>query len=493
MRLVWHPYSYYPYERELARREIKSLFQTDDLVDCADGLELANAGNGDGRRLTYFAQVINGQGIFETTQSLLENTARIGRKRQATRYSVHGLHEYKGKFNPQVARSILNILGVKPGQHVLDPFCGSGTTLVECAHLGVHGYGLDLNPLAIFIAKAKLRALATPAADLRECHRRLANRVSRRQKWQTRIGTTDREIYLGLWFEDSILQAIELLLVLIRAEAGDNADFFLTIASNLLRDYSLQDPNDLRIRRRKTPTPTTPFVEAFIFACERALTRLSDVQAVLGATTPIGDAAVRDVGKLRRDAVPVTFDAAVTSPPYAMALPYIDTQRLSLVWLGLVPPGEILKLERDLIGSRELQGAERKIILARLRDQESLLPEAETSFCAKLASALSSQDGFRRQAVPLVLNRYFHAMQASFITVKRVLRRGAPYALIVGQNHTVLGGTRFDINTPTHLANIASKTGWKIVDILPLQTYQRYGYHMNNAIAAETLITLRND
>ena len=71
------------------------------------------------------------------------------------------------------------------------------------------------------------------------------------------------------------------------------------------------------------------------------------------------------------------------------------------------------------------------------------------------------------------------------------MRPKAPFTLIVGHNHSVLGGVRYDIETPTHLANIASSAGWVVEELLPLQTYQRYGYRMNNAIGAETLISLR--
>ena len=71
------------------------------------------------------------------------------------------------------------------------------------------------------------------------------------------------------------------------------------------------------------------------------------------------------------------------------------------------------------------------------------------------------------------------------------MRKGAPFALIVGGNHTVLGGKRFDINTPQHLAEIASSCGWAHVETVPLQTYQRYGYHMDNAVTAEAMVIVR--
>ena len=71
------------------------------------------------------------------------------------------------------------------------------------------------------------------------------------------------------------------------------------------------------------------------------------------------------------------------------------------------------------------------------------------------------------------------------------IKKGAPFALIVGSNHTVLGGVRFSIDTPRHLTQIARSCGWEHEETIPLQTYQRYGYHMNNAILSEGLIILR--
>ena len=89
------------------------------------------------RRLVYFSAAVSKGKRICTVQRELEQAGGSGHNRQATRYSVHGLHEYKGKFNPQVVRALLNILGIGESDRVLDPFCGSGTTLIECAHMGV--------------------------------------------------------------------------------------------------------------------------------------------------------------------------------------------------------------------------------------------------------------------------------------------------------------------------------------------------------------------
>lgn len=492
MHLIWHNYRYYPYERELAAREVASLLRDPVLREFPDGLELV--GGSDSRsaaRLTYFSGIGNGRETFETLQSRLESAARFGKTRQATRYSVHGLHEYKGKFNPQVVKAILNIFNIEPGQRVLDPFCGSGTTLVECTHLGISSHGIDLNPLAVFIANAKLQALVTPADELWTTLRRLSISLNRTRRWSITLDDDPRSLYLQSWFDSEILEVIEIIHSKIENIGGSHAPIFFAVASNLLRDYSLQDPKDLRIRRRKSPLPERPFPEALLDAWTRFIERTEATQAILGTDLPSNRAALCDVTALEPADFPALFDASITSPPYAMALPYIDTQRLSLVWLNLLDPENILELEAELIGSRELRGRARKRLSSDLEENKQYLPEAEALFCHRIRNALGAHDGFRRKAVPILLYRYFTSMQKSFRAIRDLVRRHAPFALIVGHNHSVLGGVRYDIDTPVHLANIASGSGWTVEELIPLQTYHRYGYHMNNAINAETLVILR--
>ena len=493
MQIRWNNYNYYPYERDLAAREIVAILGLAELREVNEGVELC--GTFDlisARRLTYFSGALDDHGFLPTTQAKLEESGRNGKRKQATRYSVHGLHEYKGKFNPQIARALLNIFGIKPRQRVLDPFCGSGTTLVECAHLGLEGFGTDINPLAIAIVRAKLQALGEPADQLRKLYGNLSKELCSAQRFGPKGPNDERRAYLESWFNADVLEQIECVRSTIEEIAEDLAPVFLIIASNLLRDYSYQDPNDLRIRRRKSALPKTPFKTAFLDAVPPLLERIEATQAVLGTNFPQGAAVVRDVTSLALEEVGDFFDAAVTSPPYAMALPYIDTQRLSLVWLGLVQPDQILALDAQLIGSRELRGGVRRTLPRQLQHNEQNLPDAQARICAELHRALGDQDGFRRRAVPMLLYRYFAAMQSSFRAVKKVMKAGAPFGLIVGHNRTTIGGVQREIDTPAHLAALASAEGWEVEELIPLQTYRRYGYHASNAVVAETLIVLRN-
>lgn len=491
--LYWHGYRYYPYERELAKREVEALLSPERLTATSAGLRVNGTIEADAaQRLVYFSAFGTAGLTTPTLQAKLERVNGNSAGRQSTRYSVHGLHEYKGKFNPQVVRALLNLLQVQKNALVLDPFCGSGTSLVESAHQGFRGVGLDLNPLAVFVANAKLRALRLPPRELRAAlHAALRSAVRRSA---VRSVEDERREYLARWFEPRRLEELERLRLAINAGDASCASVLLCIASDLLRTYSLQDPNDLRIRRRKTAPPTTSFLEHFEVATTTFLAKLEAAQLALGPVRVRGRAVLLDsrVAVAGKHGIPrEQFDCALTSPPYATALPYIDTQRLSLVWLGLLPPDEILSLESELVGSRELRGGAKGHALDQLETNAADLPRQQIAYCRELARALGPSDGFRRQAVPKLLYRYFSDMGQAFASIKKLMKPNAPFALIVGHNHTVLGGRRFDINTPQHLASIAEHRGWRVDEVVPLQTYQRYGYHMNNAVKAESLLILR--
>ena len=501
MLLAWHSYNYYPYERDLAEREIAALLAPSDVRQVSEGLEIRGELIQEeltreelirkvASRITYFSGTVNDGELVPTTQALLEKSGRTGIKRQATRYSVHGLHEYKGKFNPQVVRALLNIFGVMPMQQVLDPFCGSGTTLVECAHLGIDATGTDINPLAVHITNTKIQALQTPVSTLEDLFRRLQSKLGCDKKWTLAPANDPRGKYLQSWFDPDVLAQIEGILMHVEDITAEASPIFLMIASNLLRDYSRQDPKDLRIRRRKSPLPVIPFVDAFLAAIPPFLERIRNAQEILGQRDSCCEALLHDITECRMSS---RFDAAITSPPYAMALPYIDTQRLSLVWLGLLEPDRIPGLDAELIGSRELRGSARRDLHDQLTGNSEGLPDNQANLCLDLQNALTPDDGFRRQAVPGLLYRYFRAMQKSFQSVRAVMKSGAPYGLVVGHNHTNIGGVRRNIDTPLHLSRLAEFEGWSVEELIPLQTYRRYGYHVNNAVNSETLILLRNN
>lgn|SRR5574341_1556767 len=498
--LYWNSYRYFPYEKELARLEVQSLLNSDEIINTNRGLQaIGDFSEGALEQLVYSGWYqINGI-TQPTLQNRLESSCAItgSQRRQSTRYSVHGMHEYRGKFNPQVVRGILNILRVPPGSKVIDPFCGSGTSLVECAHVNLRGVGCDINPLAIFIANAKLEALATEADALEQQFDTLVTSVERLTEPLGMGATemTERLAYLSRWFNPDVLTTIEGLRLFIQGLVEGNAAIFLTLVSDLLRDYSLQEPSDLRIRRRYTPLPERPLWDAFKEKTRSFLANLRATQEIIGVRDIRVWAQLCDSRQLTIDCNAVNelapFDAAITSPPYATALPYIDTQRLSLVWLGLIPPATIADLEAELTGSREFVGDQRETWQQTLKENAKNLPTQVFELCCRLQNAISVNDGFRRQAVPPLMYRYFSNMKEVFTRVLEVTKSNAPFALIVGHNRTTLGGQVFDIDTPLLLVSIAQTSGWIHEASIPLQTYQRYGSHAANSVRAETLVIMR--
>ena len=96
---------------------------------------------------------------------------------RALRYATHGLFRYFGKFPPLVARHLIAQY-TSPGDTVLDPMIGCGTTAVECLLLGRHSIGIDVNPLAILLTRVKCRR--TCQASARNALSSVMSRVARR-------------------------------------------------------------------------------------------------------------------------------------------------------------------------------------------------------------------------------------------------------------------------------------------------------------------------
>lgn len=77
---------------------------------------------------------------------------------------THGFYRYPARFSPQLARTLIEAF-TDPGDQVFDPFCGGATTLVEAASLGRRSIGIDLNPLAVFLARVKTQPIRDQQQD----------------------------------------------------------------------------------------------------------------------------------------------------------------------------------------------------------------------------------------------------------------------------------------------------------------------------------------
>lgn len=498
INLYWHNYKFFPYEKRFAVREVQSLLEPKQLREFEDRLLISGSKNSDSiNKLVYFSHAEIERETIPTLQFQFENGsgANNRQKRQNTRYSVHGLHEYKGKFNPQVVRSLFNIYNVKSGDNILDPFCGSGTTLVESAHDNISASGTDINPLAVFIANAKIDALGISSAEIAKSKDILFKKYQAIKNKFILDDSDQRIQYLKSWFPIEVLMEMEALRLSALKLADSVRNIFLIIISNQLRDYSFQEPSDLRIRRRFSPFPEIPFIQQIKASIDSFVFNIKEFQTSFDPIKSLNKAFNSDVKYSKQ--VPAfandnTYDFAITSPPYATALPYIDTQRLSLVWLNLISAKAIKSLESDLIGSRDFKAkSEQQKWQAYMEKNEYCLPAEIHSFCIDLNSKLKPNEGFRKKALPSLLYRYFNEMGLAFKEVHRLLKKEKYFCLIVGHNHTSIGGQRTDIDTPKFLSYIGKQIGFNVHEIIELDAYQRYGLNSSNAVQKESLIVFK--
>lgn len=275
-----------------------------------------------------------------------------------TQHLTHNIHRYSGKFIPQIAARAISLL-TRPGELVVDPYCGSGTTLVECALLGRRALGVDLSPLAVLIARAKITPL--PATELDELCRQLGRALAERNddgllplfRATSKATNTPTERdpryhddWYRKWFQPPILAdliAIDLAI----AGVQDNAlrDVARVAFSDILRKSSNAHsgyPNVMFDKNApERASPIRPFLKALDRVCEMVASldktdaRWSDVRVAHGtaAVLPIEDCSA---------------DAVVSHPPYIGSIPYAEYGALSLKWLGVDPK----QLGKELTGGR---------------------------------------------------------------------------------------------------------------------------------------------
>lgn len=500
MLLKFPDYNMFQYEKALAEKEVKLIFPDAIYSVSDDGIQLHIEDDKydikNLLKLTYFKSIEWEDHKKLTYQALKEASCpKVGRqKKQSTRYGAHGLHEYKGKFNPQIVSSIINLCGIKQGNKILEPFCGSGTTLYEAMLNGISSDGFDYNPLACFLSNAKISSFKISGSELLKyadavllyCEYNFNNIA---------IENDERSKYLSRWLDLKYFKVFECLLKTAKNIISDDdiRNVFLSICSNNIREYSLQEPADLRIRRRSSPYPDINVLTKIKKSIAEIALSIDSIKKVQKFNKNKIDTYSHniDIRDKLRLANYNGYDAAITSPPYATALPYIDTQRLSLIWLGLATPKEVKQLENSLIGSRELTKKEEKILRTELNENKNQINNELHELCNDMLASLGGEDGFRRQAMPFIVYRYFSDMQRMFKNVCSMLNSNGTFALVVGHNQTTLGGKLFDLNTPTYLKMIAEENGFTLFDDIKLDVYKRYDLHKANSINSERLLILR--
>lgn len=501
------PYKLWPYERMLRLREaglpIEGKKSQDPDGPLATIAKLAELGRF--RRLT-FSHSVSGDGLAvePTWQAVLENGGATNpAARKDPKYVTHGLHAYKGKFYPQLAKCLLNIASMNDGAVLLDPFCGSGTTLLEGYLNGFSTYGCDMHPLAAKIARAKTEILDVYPDILTAVVTTIQDACMSAPK----LYSTDTSEFaqdcleeIHRWFPAPVIAKMNWLLKTIRKNsAGSIRDFLEVILSSIVRDVSQQDPSDLRIRYRKELLKDANVLELFGDQLAIQYARVEKFWRIRGrapsrfcqAHVVEGDNRVQSTFD-QLGLAPGSVDLVLTSPPYATALPYIDTDRLSLLTLFGLSSSDRRPLDGGLIGSREISRIERRRIES-LSNSDSGLPPVCCKFLAQMRSRLAKDEdaGFRKQNMPALMMRYLVDMQAALRNVQVVCKPGAEAMIVIGDNRTQLSGKSIRIPTTDLVEDVACAAGFKSVERIDIAVTTENMLHQKNAITKNVVLRLR--
>ncbi len=370
----------------------------------------------------------------------------IGRR---VSYATHGIHKYPAKFIPQIPRYCLEAYS-DPGDHVLDPFMGSGTTLLEAYIAGRISYGIDIHPLARLIAKVKTtpldpEVLSSLALRLVEDIREDEDEVG---AWIPEIPNREH------WFRQHVLKDLARIKKNIWAmRSGDYQDFFKICFSSIIRKVSNSDDDSLipevtSFHKKLDEQGKTSYDSLARFE-NTVRNKLLDAADLWRLAEEVREKYGEgpDVRIIGRDARDIdlkdgTVDLAITSPPYVSAVHYVSVHKLEMFWLDMI--SETSELDGKVVGTA-------RAYLHQYKDWE---PRTRVNELMQVLSELLEKD---KKSAYLV-SKYFDEMRINLCETNRVLKRNGRYCIVVGEN------TFRRVRIPTYriIARVAELAGFEL-------------------------------
>jgi tRNA G10 N-methylase Trm11 len=269
------------------------------------------------KRAAYFEE-INGKKTYHFHISNIKGKGQIGSTNQ---YLTHWFYPYKAKFHPQMIKALINWMGLKSGDRLLDPFVGSGTALVEAKTLGIDSIGTDINPLCVLMAKVKTDLLELSPKELESINKEVAFRFFNRQLKRPLGISSNVEQFISTKNEKEL--------------TSDNRifDFYklcylYALSDNRYVNRDLWEGFDTNLN--------------LILDTVRKFTELKKkLDIKLGkAEVKIGDA--RKLDSIKK------VDGIITSPPYSIAVDYIRNDIHALKFMDV----DVKSLYKDMVGLR---------------------------------------------------------------------------------------------------------------------------------------------
>lgn len=273
-----------------------------------------------------------------------------------TGYLTHNLHPYRAKFIPQIPAYLMQAL-TKEGDLVLDPFCGCGTTQIESQRLRRRSIGVDVNPLACLISKAKT-SFIEPTYLLKNKKQFLENLKLKmkhhnllygeeRVKWRI-PDFPDR----NSWFDSDALNELSILKEEINKEKDVRLrNFYNVCFSSILKTCSNQTEDFSYIADNMKPEKSryVDVFKAFRSKVERAVYDLIEYARIYNQRN---SPQILNMDTRTMSFKPESIDFVVTSPPYPNTTDYVKMFRLSFYWMNW----SIDKWKKNEIGARWKRG-----------------------------------------------------------------------------------------------------------------------------------------
>ena len=353
---------------------------------------------------------------------------------QDTRYLTHGLHPYLASMIPQIPNKLLSMYA-ESGMQFLDPFVGGGATVVEASLAGLHSTGVDVNPLAIIISKAKTTPLP---------HKVLIETLQIFDKVyfeiETDVPTFPNQSRIDYWFKPYTFEPLAKIRASIdevcQRVAGafyrELKNLLLCIFSNTVRDVSLTYRGEVRLRRlrqRDLERFNPDVFGEFKTHMKDAFSRVS----LLPSNENIPYIYESDVKNL-----PFSdgeFDLIITSPPYGdikNTIPYHQFSKNMLYWLGLGTPA-IDQIRKLSLGAKQV-------------DKESPPSDAFHTTLDQM-----NKPNLIHEAVCFYSDYYDALIEMTRVTAERII-------IVIG--HRILDGVVID--NPKITTEMMAAIGWDI-------------------------------
>jgi len=262
---------------------------------------------------------------------------------QGTNKGIHTIHPYPAKFIPQIPRQLLELFYTGDSSVVLDPFCGSGTTLVEAINMGIDAYGIDLNPIACLLSRVKTTPLPYGLSSI-------ASKIvdTAKELLQNEPIEVPYIPNLDHWFEPNIQKALTVITDQINSVSELSLKEALQIAlSSIIVRVSNQE-SDTRYaavnKEISVENVFNLFIKATTFIDKEISLFFNNISQTPGHATIIN----KDILTVTEKDLPKNIGLVITSPPYPNAYEYWLYHKYRMYWLGMDP----IAVRQKEIGAR---------------------------------------------------------------------------------------------------------------------------------------------